>query len=366
MRSIDPGFDTQGRLVFRIALPFSEYPDAETVRLFHGSLRERLSGLPGVTGVALTDAVPLRDTKNAGPMEPADAPFPEGQLGPLVDRRAVGPGYFATMGIQLLEGRELNEDDAGDGVRSVVISEALANLYWANESPVGRRIRSQGDTLYGWEIVGVAQDVHFESLIEEPAPLIYLPLVAGTPDDPVPSRSLDVVLHGAADPLALVGAARTALRDIDPRLPMVEPRPVSDFIDDATAATSFTVLLLGIAAGIALLLGTVGLYGVISFVVSRRTSEIGVRMALGAPSATVLKGVVGQGMVLTAMGIGVGLLGAWAVSRVLTSLLYGVSATDPLTYLSTAVGLSLVALLASWLPARKAARVDPVEALRTE
>jgi ABC-type antimicrobial peptide transport system permease subunit len=214
--------------------------------------------------------------------------------------------------------------------------------------------------------VGVAGDVRFERLDRVPEPLIYLPLVMGTAEDPSPVRAFDVVLRTGTDPLGFVPAAREALRSVDARLPMVEPRTLARIARDAMAATSFTMVLLGIAAAIALVLGTVGIYGVISYVVSRRTQEIGVRMALGAPAATVLRQVVGQGMVLAGVGVVVGLAGAWGVSRVLASLLYGVSPTDPLTYAGTAALLGGVALLASWLPARRAASVDPTEALRAE
>jgi predicted permease len=365
-RSIDPGFDSADRLAFRVSIPSAEYPDAATTGTFHRTLRERMAAIPGVLSAGLNSALPLVDSKNAGPMEPEDQPFPEGELGPLVDRRQVSPEYFATMGIGLVEGRELNDNDAGDAVRSVVVSETLARLYWPGESAVGRRIRPQGSENAAWEIVGVAENVRFETLTDEPAPLIYMPMIGGHLEEPDPARSFDVVLHVGSDPLGFVAAARQALLDVDSRLPMVEPRTVERIVDDEMAATSFTVILLGIAAGIALLLGTVGIYGVISYVVSRRTSEIGVRMALGAPQAVVLREVVGQGMTLAGVGVLVGLLGAWGVSRVLTSLLYGVSATDPATYVGTAAVLSLVALLASWIPARRAARVDPVEALRAE
>ena len=177
---------------------------------------------------------------------------------------------------------------------------------------------------------------------------------------------MDVVVRVAGDPLEAVELARQALRQIDPRLPMINPRTVETIVEESMASTSFTVLLLGIAAGIALLLGTVGIYGVISYIVSRRTQEIGVRMALGAARGTVLRGVVGQGMTLTGIGIVVGLLGGWGLSRVLASLLYGVTATDPLTFVGTAGLLAIVALLATWIPARRASRVDPAEALRSE
>ena len=367
MRRIDPGFDSADRLTFRVSLPEAEYGDVGTVMAFHRGLLERVAAIPGVRSAGLITAVPLEDQKSASPMEAEDRPTPPGELGPLVDRRQVSPGYFGTMGIDLVEGRELTWDDRGDGVRSAVVSEALARTFWPEEASVlGHRIRGQGDEALSWEIVGVAQDVRFETLGEEPAPLIYIPLLRGSPEAPSPALSVAAVLHVGSDPLSFVSVAREALRELAPRLPLVNPRTMDSMERDAMSATSFTVVLLGIASVIALVLGTVGIYGVISYMVTRRSQEIGVRMALGAPSGLVLRGIVGQGMALTGIGIGVGLLGAWGVSRVLSSLLFGVTTTDPLTYLGTAAGLAGVAFLASWVPARRAASIDPVEALRSE
>jgi predicted permease len=367
LRNVDPGFETAGLMTFRFALPGAEYTDAEQVLAFHRRLSEELAGRAGVQAVGMVSGLPLTDSKSAGPLEPEDNPFPEGELGPIVERRSVTPGYFEAMGIPLLEGRGPSWEDQADQLRGVVISETLARTFWPNESAVGRRIRNQaGDP--SWQVVGVVGNVRFDGVEEDPLPIAYFPSLSGSPEDPDPSsaRSMDVVVQTAGDPLALVSAAREALRAVDPRLPMINPRTVETIVEDSMAATSFTVLLLGIAAGIALLLGTVGIYGVISYIVSRRTQEIGVRMALGAPGGVVLRSVVGQGMVLAGIGVGVGLLGAWGLSRALSSLLYGVSTTDPLTFGGTAILLALVALAAVWIPARRAARVDPVEALRSE
>ena len=201
---------------------------------------------------------------------------------------------------------------------------------------------------------------------DEPLPLVYLPIVDGTAEELAPVRSVDVVVRVGGDPLDAIAVAREAMRVVDPRLPMINPRTVATVVRESMAAASFTVLLLGIAAGVALLLGPVGIYGVISYIVGQRTQEIGVRMALGAPAATVLRGVVADGLRLTAWGVGLGLLGAWAMSSALESILFGVSATDPVTFAGTALLLTLVATLATWLPARKASRIDPVEALRAE
>jgi putative ABC transport system permease protein len=367
LRSVDPGFDSSSRLSFRLALPEAEWREPDAVRLFYRQLLERMAAIPGVREAAIATAMPLVDNKSAGPMATEENPTPEGGLGTLVDRRQVSPGYFEALGIQLLEGRDLNWEHAGNEVRGVVVSETLARSFWPDApSVVGRQIKSQGDENEFWEVVGVAQDVRFETLADEPAPLIYLPLVAGNSPLPDVARSFAVVLQTNADPLSFIPSAREALREVATRLPMVNPRTVESIERDAMSSTSFTVILLGIASGIALILGMVGIYGVISYIVSRRSQEIGVRMALGAPAHTVLRDVVGQGMALTGVGIVVGLLAAWGMSRVLSSLLFGVSANDPLTYVGTALGLALVALLASWIPARRAAHIDPVEALRYE
>jgi predicted permease len=300
-------------------------------------------------------------------MEAEENPTPEGELGTLVDRKQVSPGYFETMNIRLVDGNDLTWDHGLDGVRGVVVSEALARQFWPGvASVVGRRIKEQGRTADYWEVIGVAEDVRFETLTEEPAPLIYMPLVSGRQGEPEIALSFAVVLQTSAAPLSLIPSARAALREVAPRVPMVDPRTMQSIERDAMSSTSFTVVMLGIASAIALILGTVGIYGVISYVVSRRSQEIGVRMALGAPTSSVLKDVVGQGMILAGVGITVGLLATWGVSRVLSSLLFGVSSTDVPTYAGTTLALALVALVASWVPARRASRIDPVEALRYE
>jgi len=365
LRNVDPGFEPAGLMTFRFALPAAEYDDPARILAFHRELSDRLAAVPGVQRVGMISGLPLTESKTAGPMEPVEKPFPEGELGPIVERRSITPGYLEAMQIPILQGRALTWEDQADQFRGIVISENLARAFWPDESAVGRRIRGQGNE-FSWEVVGVAGDVRFDDVEDEPLTVAYFPVLRGTPEEPGGSLSMDVVVRVPGDPLGSIPQAREALRAVDPRLPMINPRTVEAVVKESMASTSFTVLLLGIAAGIALLLGTVGIYGVISFIVSRRTQEIGVRMALGAPAQTVLRSVVGQGLVLTALGLAVGLAGAWALSRALASLLYGVSATDPLTFGGTALLLGLVALAATWVPARRASRVDPVEALRAE
>ena len=365
LQSVDLGFESEGLLTFRYGLPRAEYSDPAGVLAFHRQLTDELAAVPGVTAVGMNTGLPLTGAKSATPMEPTDQPFPEGELGPLVERVQVSPGYFDAMSIDLLEGRALEWSDQADEYRGVVISRTLADAFWPGRSAVGQRIGSQGGE-FDWEVVGVAADVRFDGVNEEPLPMAYYPLVMGSPEDLAPARGVDVVLRVGGDPLSAIPAARDALIRADGRLPMILPRTVDSVVSESLAATSFTVVLLGIAAAIALLLGTVGLYGVISYIVSRRTPEIGVRMALGAPAARVQREVVGEGMRLAVVGIAVGLGGAWATSRLLASLLYGVSATDPFTFGGTAVLLGTVALLATWIPARRASRVDPVAALKAE
>ncbi len=365
LRNVDLGFQPEQRMTFAIGLSDVAYPDVESVEAFYRRLTERIAADPRVVAAAVIDGLPLTEAKSAGPMEPEDEPFEEGQLGPIVEQRRVTPGYFAAMGIDIVDGRAPEWSDRVDQGAGVVIGKKLADAFWPGASAVGRRIRSQGDD-FAWEVVGVAGDVRFDDVSQEPLAIIYYPVFDAGPGSYAAARNVDVVVQTAGDPLAAIDGARAALRELDPRMPMVNPRTVQDVVERSLASTSFTVLLLGIAGGIALLLGTVGIYGVISYTVSRRTAEIGVRMALGAPAAKVLGSIVGQGLRLTVLGVGIGLAGAWGLSRVLASLLYGVTATDPTTFTAMASVLIGVATLATWLPARRASRVDPVEALRAE
>jgi predicted permease len=279
----------------------------------------------------------------------------------------VGEGYFEAMGIQLLEGRTFQYGDGATGNRAVIISENFARNWWPDASPIGRRLGDGGpDGDNWWEIVGVVANVNHQGLQGDPEEMVYFPTVVGPAADPGSLRTADILVKVASSPLQALPTLRRELRELNPRIPLSSPRTMEQVFGAATARTSFTMAMLGAASGIALLLGLIGIYGVISYVVSQRTREIGVRMALGATSPSVKGMVVRQGLWLATGGVVLGLLAAGALSSVMSSLLFGVSALDPLTYGLVGGALVAVSLVASWLPARRAARVDPSVALREE
>ncbi len=315
----------------------------------------------------LVGRVPLSGGVSFGTIDVEDQPRAEGELPVFAFQGSAGPGYFETMGIPLLEGRTFRREDGAAGTHAVVVGKAFAQHWWPNQSALGRRrAHAAFPDEDWWEIVGVVGDVHLQSLEDTPGEMVYFPPTFGAAANPFVNRTLDVVVRTSGDPLQFVPVLRRELRDLNPRIPLANPRTMQDVFEGATARTSFTMALLGAASGIALILGLVGIYGVISYLVSQRTREIGVRMALGASAPSVRAMVVRQGLVLAGAGVGVGLVTAGLLSSLMSTLLFGVRATDPITYGSVAVALVAVAAAASWLPARRAAGVDPSRALRAE
>jgi predicted permease len=279
----------------------------------------------------------------------------------------VDEGYFSATGIRLLEGRTFQPGDGAEGTRAVVVSESFARTWWPDSSPLGRRLGNGGDDGSDWwVIVGVVAGVHYQDLQSDPEDMIYYPLTVGPAASPQTARSLDILVATTGSPLQLVPVLRRELKELNPRIPLSNPRTMEAVFGSATARTSFTVAMLGAASGIALLLGLVGIYGVISYMVAQRRKEIGVRMALGATGPSVTGMVVRQGLGLAVVGVAVGLLAAGLLSSVISSILFGVTALDPVTYGSVAAGMICVAVLASWIPAHRAASVDPSSALREE
>jgi predicted permease len=367
LSAVDPGFDAERVLTARITVPTAEIESWEATAGFFRDLGERLAAQPGVESVGFGQAAPLATGVGFFSIEVEDEPRGPNELPVLSSNQNVGVGYFETLGIGVLEGRSLRSGDGAEGERSVVVSRSFASHWWPGESPIGRRVRL-GFQDEGWyQIVGVVEDVHFASLEGTPEEMVYWPVTVGPAEAPQASRAMDVVIRmTGADPLSFVPVLRREVRDLNARIPVSNPRALEDVVRAATARVSFTMALLGAASGIALLLGLVGIYGVITYIVSQRTREIGVRMALGATAGGVRAMVVRQGLVLAAAGVGIGLLVTLALSSAIGSLLYGVSATDPVTYAAVALALLAVATAASWLPAMRAAGVPPSTALRAE
>ncbi|MSR35862.1 MAG: ABC transporter permease [Gemmatimonadetes bacterium] len=367
LRSVPPGFDPDGVLTARLAVPTGEVSSAAETAQFYRELIQRIEALPGVVSASAVSAAPMARGFPFLTMDVENQPVGPDDLPMLANMANAEAGYFGTMGMRMVEGRDFQPGDGADGVRAAVVSEAFARKVWPGQSALGRRLTPGGPGDDYYEVVGVVADAHHTALDKPAEEIVYYPAVRGSPARLQAARQMDVVVRVASgDPMAFLTTLRQQAQALNPRIPLSQPRTMVEVVAASTARTSFTMVILAAAAGIALLLGLVGIYGVISYVVSQRTREIGVRMALGASAGTVRGMVVRQGGTLAAFGIVVGLVAAAALSKVMATLLYGVSAKDPLTYGGVAAGLALVALLGSWLPARRAAGVDPAVALRND
>ncbi len=367
LRAQDPGFEVENVLTARLSVPSAEIQDWRQTADFFRQLRERMGGQPGVVAVGFGQRAPLSGGAGFVTIDVEDHPRGPEEMPIFSTQMLVGEGYFEVMGIQLRQGRTFQPGDGADGTRAVVISESFAHRWWPDSSPLGRRVGDGGeDGADWWQIVGVVADVTHQDLRGDPEEFVYFPTTVGPAANPQSARSLDILVKTASDPLQLIPVLRRELRALSPRIPLSNPRTMEQVFRVATSRTSFTMAMLGAASGIALLLGLIGIYGVVSYVVSQRTREIGVRMALGATAPSVRGMVVRQGLALAVGGIAVGLLAAGFLSSVMSSLLFGVNALDPLTYGAVAGTLVCVAAFASWIPARRAAGVDPSRALRED
>ena len=371
LHGVDPGFDATSALTFRIGLPRGEYSDRGSVAAAHHAMLDRLAALPGVTAVSAATGLPLSSFGNGGLLFVEGRSIPVGTA-PLVAVRAVAGGYIETMGMRLLRGRGISRRDIERNELIAVVNQALVNLSFPNQDPIGQRLRLGNSSpvvpgrLTWLTIAGVVSNTPTSALTEvTPVPTLYMPMF--TPDVGFGPRidAMSYVVRTASPP-GLTAAARAAIGEVDPNLPLAQVRTLEDFLDRASAQMAFAMVLLLIAAGVALMLGVIGIYGVMSYLVSQRTGEIGVRLALGAKPRSVAAMIVRQGAIVALVGIIVGLAIAFAGSRLIASLLYGTSPRDPGVFAATTMTLLAAALLACWLPARRAARLSPLEALRTE
>jgi len=357
LQSVAPGFDPTNETTMLIWLSDEKYIDRAPRVAFLKDLIRRLDALPGVQSVAIANDLPIRGTDAWNPAVIEGSPEQPGG-GTPVGIHVVGPGYFQAMGIPVLRGRELTEHDDERAPAVIVINETAARLLWPGQDAVGKRLRVviNGNRLI--EVVGITGDVKFDGLQLEAGPHVYASIL----QNPWPFR---VALRSRLEPAMLGAAVQREVQAIDPTQPVSHIKTMDQVMSDSVARRRFSLILFTLFAGIALLMAAVGIYGVVAYAVTQRTHEIGIRMALGAGARDVLSLVVGQGMKLAITGLAVGSVVAFALTRLMTGLLFHVSATDPVTFIIVGGLLAVVALVACWIPARRA-NADPMVALRSE
>ncbi|HEV7509922.1 MAG TPA: ABC transporter permease [Thermoanaerobaculia bacterium] len=373
LRGVNPGFSSQGVLTLRLYLPSARYPDAPSTVRFNQQLLEKVRALPGVVGAGTVSILPLSGGNSNSGYTIEDFPLPKDTVPPLLGVRFTSPGYLEAMRIPLIAGHTFDRLDPGHRSGDVVVSQAMAEHFWPGKSALGKRLTNGiSKEQHSWyTIVGVVGSVRDIGLDKKPLETVYMPLLGqvlppGAKNSEFVSRDVALVVRGRGAPASLVALVRQAVWSLDPNLALADVRPMEQVVARSMERTSFTMLLLSIAAAVAVVLGTVGIYGVISYVVSQRTREIGVRMALGAARGDIARMVLREGLFISLAGIVLGLLGAFAVTRLLIALLFDTSPLDPGVFAAVPVLLAAVALLASWLPAERAASVEPLEAIRYE
>ena len=370
LRQVEPGFTVNRLVTARLSLPGGQYASAAAVKVFHEKLAPRLAGIPGVESAAAASALPMSGLNarteflisGQSPPKPSDVPGAQ--------HRWVSSGYFRTMKIPLLRGRDFVDQDNERSTGVVIVDRALARRFFKDQDPLGAHIFvTMGDGLppREYEIIGLVEGVKHNSLTEEPIPTFYGP-IGQAPKSAVPfiASNFSIVLRSSIDHPTLAAALRRELQSVDGAVAISNVKPMEQFLAASIAARKFNLILLGTFAVTSLVLAASGLYAVISYLVSQRRREIGVRLALGAQRYHVLGLLLGQGLRLTLAGIGFGLIAAAAATRLISALLFSTSAADPVTYTMVALLLLIVALIATYLPARRAMNVDPIVALRYE
>jgi len=362
LQEVDAGFRPDHLLTMRLALPGVTYKDAPSVLGFYGQLMPRINALPGVASAAVATGLPPSRQINANDTQIEGlVPVPGGPLNNIDYWDSVTPNYFATVGARLLEGRFLSDNDGANAPFVVVVNQTMAKVYWPHESALGHRVRTSPNT--PWRtVVGVVADIK-NAAIDRPAGTeLFFPF-----DQSPGGRALSwIVVRTRNEPMLLASAVRTEIRKLDSALPVANVGTMDDVMSTARSRPRFLTLLLTMFSSLSLILAALGIYGVISYAVVQRTNEIGIRMALGAQGNDVLRLIGTSGMKLAAAGTIIGAVGAVALTRFMSTMLFGVSAVDPLTFIAMAAALVAVTLVACYVPARRASKVDPLVALRYE
>ena len=356
--SVDKGFKAENVLTADLSLSPTKYMEVSNRREFYRQLMEHVDSLPGVRASCVINGAPLSKETTVTIITDEATPQVPILERPLVDRRYISPSYFKTMGIPLRQGRIFDESDRKRAV--VILSEKIASRLWPGEDPIGKRIR-EGDNDPSREVVGVVGDIRGSALEKDPSAAMYLPYWQGDISD---LSEMALMVRTDVDSQSMAGVLREEIRKLDAETPIADIKTMERVVSESVSRRRFQMFLLSIFAGVAMLLAAVGIYGVVSYSVTERTNEIGIRLALGAERRDVFRLILKEGMIPALMGVSIGLVAAFAFARVIKSLLFGISATDPVTLFAIAAALAIVALLACWIPARRATKVDPMLALR--
>jgi predicted permease len=359
MNMTGPGFDVERTLTVSVDLGLQGYNEGRG-REFYKQLISRVEALPGVSSASYIGYLPLNLDLSSSGIYAEGQPFTRAADLPVIQHNNVWPHYFETMGITLLQGRDFTMRDEGEESRFVIVNEFFAKRFWPGEDPVGKRLRRGGPDRPFWQVIGVAKDSKYWSLGESPQPYVYFPLPREY------DESLSLIVNTTAEPQSMINAIRHEVERLDPILPLYDVKTMNEHLRFSLFPLRVGAWIAGSFALLALALAGLGIYGVMAYAVSQRTREIGIRMALGAQAGSVMKLVVKRGMFLALVGLVFGLAGAIMLTRLMSSVLYGVSATDFVTFVVVTLLLILVVLIACYLPARRATRVDPMIALRCD